>query len=86
MAVLECAVSDNGVGRVRSEELNRNSKSHTHKSTALLVTRERLDLYGEIPGLQSLEIIDLYDEHGEAARHQSNRAYSHLMIVYFRAV
>jgi len=64
--VLECSVSDNGIGRKKAEELNMASKETYHKSTALLVTQERLDLFKENPELKSLEIIDLHDETGNA--------------------
>lgn len=60
--LLECSVTDNGIGRKRSEELNAKSKETYHKSTALIVTQERLDLLKEDKNIQSLEIIDLYDE------------------------
>ncbi|MCW3072477.1 MAG: hypothetical protein JWO44_2367 [Bacteroidetes bacterium] len=65
--LLECSVQDNGIGRTRSEEMNRISKETYHKSTALLVTQERLDLLQEGKNIQSLEIIDLYDEQGNAS-------------------
>ena len=64
--LLECSVSDNGIGRVKAEELNKNSKETYHKSTALLVTQERLDLLQEDKTVRSLEIIDLYDGAGNA--------------------
>lgn len=65
--LLECSVTDNGIGRVKSEEMNRNSKETYHKSMALLVTQERLDLLHEDKNVRSLEIIDLYDEAGNAS-------------------
>jgi LytS/YehU family sensor histidine kinase len=64
--LLECSVTDNGIGRVKAEELNKNSKETYHKSTALLVTQERLDLLKEDKNIRSLEIIDLYDENENA--------------------
>jgi ligand-binding sensor domain-containing protein/two-component sensor histidine kinase len=64
--LLECSVTDNGIGRKKAEELNKNSKETYHKSTALLVTQERLDLLKEDKNIKSLEIIDLYDDKGEA--------------------
>jgi len=64
--LLECSVQDNGIGREKSEELNRLSKETYHKSTALLVTQERLGLLQETENVQSLEIIDLYDANGNA--------------------
>lgn len=64
--VLECSVTDNGIGRAKAEELNKSSKETYHKSTALLVTQERLELYKENSHLDALEIIDLHDEQGHA--------------------
>jgi ligand-binding sensor domain-containing protein len=64
--ILECSVTDNGIGRVKAEELNKKSKETYHQSTALAVTQERLELLKISPSIQSLEIIDLYDEAGNA--------------------
>lgn len=64
--ILECSVTDNGIGRAKSEEMNKLGKETYHKSTALLVTRERLDLVKADKDIKTLEIIDLYDEHGNA--------------------
>lgn len=64
--LLECSVTDNGIGRIKAEELNKNSKETYHKSTALLVTQERLDLLNDNQNIRSLEIIDLYDEQKQA--------------------
>lgn len=64
--LLECSVTDNGIGRIKAEELNKTSKETYHKSTALLVTQERLDLLKEDKNVRSLEIIDLYNEQGNA--------------------
>ncbi len=63
---LECSVTDNGIGRVKAEALNKVSKETYHRSTALLVTQERLDLLQEGGNTGSLEIIDLYDKEGNA--------------------
>ncbi|MFM7023715.1 MAG: two-component regulator propeller domain-containing protein [Flavobacteriales bacterium] len=65
--LLECSVTDNGIGRVKAGELNQVSKETYHKSTALLVTQERLDLMQHDKAVKSLEIIDLYNEHGNAS-------------------
>jgi ligand-binding sensor domain-containing protein len=65
--LLECSVTDNGIGRTKAGELNKSSKETYHQSTALLVTQERLDLLNENKHLQSLEIIDLYHPDGSAA-------------------
>jgi sensor histidine kinase YesM len=63
--VLECTVTDNGIGRKKSEELNEKSKETYHRSTALLVTEERLSRMNAGQNISSpLEIIDLYDEQG----------------------
>jgi ligand-binding sensor domain-containing protein len=64
--VLECSVTDNGIGRVKAEELNKKSKETYHQSTALAVTQERLELLKINPSIQSLQIIDLYDEQKNA--------------------
>lgn len=64
--LLECSVTDNGIGRTRSEALNKASREPHHKSTALLVTQERLDLLKSDPAVKALEIIDLYNDQGEA--------------------
>lgn len=65
--LLECSVTDNGIGRAKAAELNKNSMETYHKSTALTVTQERLDLIQEDESVHALEIIDLYDESGNAA-------------------
>ncbi len=64
--ILECSVTDNGIGRIKADELNKNSKETYHKSTALLVTQERLALLKYDTSIKSLEIIDLYDEYKNA--------------------
>jgi hypothetical protein len=64
--LLECSVTDNGIGRKHAAGLNSQSKETYHRSTALLVTQERLDLLQEVPGTQALEIIDLTDPDGNA--------------------
>jgi len=59
--VLECSVTDNGIGRKKAEEMIKASKETYHRSTALAVTQERLDIFKEQADVQSLEIVDLYD-------------------------
>ncbi len=66
-AVLECSLTDNGIGRKKAGELNKNSKETYHQSTALQVTQERLDLLKKDTSFQSLEIIDLMDEQNNPA-------------------
>jgi len=65
--MLECSVTDNGIGRMKSAELNQNSKETYHQSLALKVTQERLNLLKIDKHIQSLEIIDLYDAQGQAS-------------------
>jgi ligand-binding sensor domain-containing protein len=64
--ILICSISDNGVGRAKAEELNHVSKEKYHTSTALIVIQERLELLKENYDIQTLEIIDLYDENQNA--------------------
>jgi LytS/YehU family sensor histidine kinase len=62
---IECSLVDNGIGREKANELQQKSESF-HKSTALLVTQERLDLITKIENIKLIEIIDLVSENGEA--------------------
>ncbi|HEY1044849.1 MAG TPA: sensor protein lytS, partial [Bacteroidia bacterium] len=64
--ILECSVEDNGIGRIKSGELNKKSKETYHESTAMSVTAERLEILKENRNYQALEIIDLTDENGQA--------------------
>ena len=66
---VECTITDNGIGRERAANINSQNDQH-HKSTALVVTQERLDILhtstsGE-PG-KSIVIQDLVGPSGEAA-------------------
>ncbi len=61
---LICSVKDNGVGREKAVEQKMQQESE-HKSTALKVTQERLDMLNS--GEKSLFIVDLKDEKGDAA-------------------
>ncbi len=63
---LLCAVEDNGVGREASAASKEQSKETYHKSTALKVTEERLEIYKEHIKEQPLKIIDLKDKDGHA--------------------
>ncbi len=60
--ILSCTITDNGVGRTKAAELNKNRKA-SHKSTALIVTQERLDYLGGDAEKQ-LMIEDLTDGKG----------------------
>jgi ligand-binding sensor domain-containing protein len=61
---LLCAVIDNGVGREKATNVKMQQESE-HKSTALKVTQERLDMLNS--GEKSLFIIDIKDENGNPA-------------------
>ena len=59
-------VDDNGIGRKRSEELNKNKRKN-HQSFALNANQKRLEILNK--GLKnniSLEIVDKHDVHGNA--------------------
>ncbi|CAG5080610.1 sensor histidine kinase [Parvicella tangerina] len=60
---IECVVEDNGRGRKAAKEV-RHQKSSYHKSTALVLTQERLSTLNEDNSYQSFEIIDLDDPSG----------------------
>lgn len=64
--LLICSVEDNGIGREESEKQKKHSKETYHKSTALKVTRERLEVYRSKLNAEPLEIIDLKDDKGQA--------------------
>ena len=60
---IECSVRDNGRGRLAAKEV-RHQKSSYHKSTALVLTQERLaSLSDELP-VKSFEIIDMKEPSG----------------------
>ena len=64
---LECTITDNGIGRSASIEINK-QKTKNHKSTALMVTKERLDILNNGNGkYKSLEISDLLNGDGSPA-------------------
>lgn len=53
---LECIVEDDGIGRVASNEIQKNKE---YQSKALEITKERLELFNNNVGESSIEIIDL---------------------------
>ncbi|MEL7533712.1 MAG: two-component regulator propeller domain-containing protein [Bacteroidota bacterium] len=66
---LECRITDDGIGREKAKTI-RSQQSHTHKSTGLEVTQERLDILhrGEEGTLESsIQFVDLKHEDGRAA-------------------
>ncbi|MEL6589168.1 MAG: histidine kinase, partial [Bacteroidota bacterium] len=65
---LECHITDNGIGREKARTI-RSQQSHTHKSTGLEVTQERLDILHQGEGElmePSIRFIDLKTEDGRA--------------------
>ena len=63
---LNCVVEDNGIGRTKAKEL-KSQITEGHNSAALDITRERLNLLRSGKAAKnSLQIIDLMDEKGNA--------------------
>lgn len=63
---LKCTITDNGIGREQASQL-KSQQEEQHKSTALAVTQERLDiLHAQKNGRKGLEVLDLKDEQGNA--------------------
>jgi ligand-binding sensor domain-containing protein len=60
---LECRINDNGIGRKQASGNKAQQESH-HKSTALIVTQQRLDRLRGPAHEKLLEIIDKEDENG----------------------
>jgi ligand-binding sensor domain-containing protein len=61
---LKCEIKDNGIGRSAAAK-QKSQRDQQHKSTALLITQERLDLLNKSADQPSIEIIDLKDENGK---------------------
>lgn len=53
---LECIVEDDGIGRIASNEIQKNKE---YQSKALEITKERLELFNNNVGKSSIKIIDL---------------------------
>lgn len=64
---LYCSVADNGIGREKAREIIQNSSEYKHTSTAIEITKERLQLFNKDVAKQRLHIIDLYDENQQPA-------------------
>lgn len=64
--VLKCIIEDNGIGRIKSRELNKSKRSHKSKGT--FITNERLSLLNQTQQRKGykVETIDLYDKHNLA--------------------
>jgi len=58
---LKCVIEDNGIGREKAAELNKQSKETYHESTAMRVTTDRLNLMETEDTNAPLEIIDLHE-------------------------
>ena len=65
--VVNCIITDNGVGREKAEEMN-SKTAEKEKSMGLKITTERLAILNRDKGLQTFyDIEDLKDENGNAA-------------------
>jgi sensor histidine kinase YesM len=65
--VLQCTISDDGIGREAAERLKSKSAG-TQKSMGLQITAQRLALLNQDKGIHTLyEIEDMKDENGNAA-------------------
>ena len=62
--VLICEVEDNGIGRSAAAKM-KSQRDQQHKSTALLITQERLDTLNKKSVQPSISVRDLVDERGE---------------------
>ncbi|MBL4624396.1 MAG: hypothetical protein JKY42_04565 [Flavobacteriales bacterium] len=61
---IKCTITDDGVGRKRSAEINK-SKNKKHTSAGMSITRERLSLLNEAQGNKmDISITDLTNEKG----------------------
>jgi sensor histidine kinase YesM len=61
--VLVCEVEDNGIGRNAASKM-KSQRDQQHKSTALLITQERLDTLNKKSIQPSISFNDLLDENG----------------------
>ena len=65
--VFQCIVDDNGIGRKKAFELKeQQSKTKRHVSRGMSITKDRLDLLQKQGKHALLDIIDKYDDKGEA--------------------
>jgi len=62
--LLYCKIQDNGVGRKRASEINKSHKKG-HQSTAINVTKQRLEALKKNQHYQSFTIEDILKENGE---------------------
>ena len=60
---IKYVVQDNGIGREKSKEYNRQNKPY-HQSIGLKITEDRINIFNkEFHGHGAVSITDLYDEH-----------------------
>ena len=65
--ILNCIITDNGVGRKKAEEMN-SKTAEKEKSMGLKITTERLALLNKEKGLHTFyDIEDVLNEHGEVS-------------------
>lgn len=65
--ILCCIIDDDGVGRVRSQELKMEKEREGYKSVGMTNTKERLEIINHVTGSNlSVEITDLSDADGNA--------------------
>jgi ligand-binding sensor domain-containing protein len=64
---LHCTIEDNGIGRIKSKELNKN-QTNKQKSKGTIITRERLALLNQTHPRKGykIETTDLFNEQNEA--------------------
>lgn len=64
--IFKCIITDNGIGRKKSFELNKARLKH-HESTAMNLTKDRLALLNiETTNIVGPKVIDLFDSNNEA--------------------
>ncbi len=63
---IKCTIEDNGIGRMKSKQINE-WKNKYHKSSGIKSTKERLEILDKGRHKLGLEIIDLYDQNGNAS-------------------
>ncbi len=71
-----CEIEDDGVGRAKAADIEKD-RPKNHRSTGLANIRHRLELLNtQMANDIRLDIEDLYDETGQATRHQSGGAHA----------
>jgi sensor histidine kinase YesM len=66
---LKCTIADNGVGRNKAFEVS-SKRLKSHRSAGMEITQKRVDLLNrqrEMGLKRGVEIVDLYNDNGEAA-------------------